>query len=161
MTCNGAAKTADHTNGWTVDFEVAEGTPVTYSAQPDGKFITGAALDPVTASPAVIDRNITITPEKQTLTMVIPVSVDWSQSTTSLPDDTSVTFKITGNGREETVVLLIGYSWETSVTLDRLDENGDLITYSVESSVTTADTKRQFLWTEYPSAFPAASAAMR
>jgi hypothetical protein len=118
-------------------------------------------LDPVTASPAVIDRNITITPEKQTLTMVIPVSVDWSQSTTSLPDDTSVTLKITGNGREETVVLLIGYSWETSVTLDRLDENGDLITYSVESSVTTADTKRQFLWTEYPSAFPAASAAMR
>lgn len=142
VTCNGITKTADHNNDWTVAFEVAEETPVTYCAQPDGKFITGAALDPVTASPAVIDRNITITPEKQALTMVIPVSVDWSQSTTSLPDDTAVTFKITGNGREETVVLPSGNSWETSITLDRLDENGDLITYSVESSVTTADTKK-------------------
>ena len=142
VTMNGAVKTANADNSWTVSFEAAEGTPVSYSAQPDGKFITGVTMNPETASLANVDVTVTMIPEVQDLQMVIPVSVDWSGSTTNLPQDTKVTFTFTGNGQAKTIELPKGNNWTGSVTLDRLDENGNLITYSVEKSVTTADTEK-------------------
>lgn len=140
VTSNGVTKRADSANDWSVDFEVAQNTTVSYSAQPDGKFITDVTLIPETATLANESKTITMIPEAQDLTMTIPVSVDWSQSTTTVPSDAAVTFTFTGQGQEKKLTLSNGNSWNGSITLDRLDANGNLITYAVQSTVTTADT---------------------
>ena len=150
VTCNGVTKRADSSNDWSADFEVAQDTPVSYSAQPDGKFVTGVTLIPETATPADDSKAITMNPEVQDLTMTIPVSVDWSQSTTSVPSDAAVTFTFTGKGLEKTLTLPNGSSWNGSITLDRLDENGDLITYTVQSAVTTNDTGKTLKLEDVP-----------
>ena len=142
ITFNGASKTADNKNNWTVSFEAVEGSAVSYSVQPDGKFISGVEMNPETASPAVGNVDVKMTPTVEALTMVVPISVDWSQSTTTLPADTQVTFRFSAQGREDKSVVLNSSDWDTEITLDRLDENGNLITYAVQAVVSTSDTNK-------------------
>ena len=142
VTLNGETKTASAANDWTVSFDVAEDTQVFYNARPDEKFITGVSITPETASPAAGDVVVTMTPTLAAATMTVPVSVTWDESVETLPDDAQVTFTFTGNGETYTVALPASGSWNSSVDLPRLDENGDLIHYAVTETVTTGTDKR-------------------
>ena len=142
VTFNGTEKTVGSSNGWTAAFEAAEGTPVSYQVVPDGKFITGVTADPGAASPASRNVQVVMNPTVEELTMNVPVTVDWSQSTTAVPADTQVTVKFAAQGQEDRTVVLESGNWNRSITLDRLDSNGDLIKYSVQATVTTSDTKK-------------------
>lgn len=142
VTFNGTEKTVDSSNGWTAAFEAAEGTPVSYQVVPDGKFITSVTADPGAASPASQNVQVVMNPTAEELTMAVPVTVDWSQSTTAVPTDTRVTVKFSAQGQEDRTVVLDNGNWNLSITLDRLDSNGDLIKYTVGATVTTSDTNK-------------------
>ena len=136
VTCNGNTLTADSSNNWTVEFTVAEGTPVNYTAEADGKFITAVVLSPASdESNASGNVSVTMNPEVSPLNMTIPVSVNWNET----PDSgTAVTFNFVPDkeGIDSETVVLNG-NWSTDKILRRLDDNGDLITWTTTAVVTS------------------------
>ena len=136
VTCNGNTLTADSSNNWTVEFTVAEGTPVNYTAEADGKFITAVVLSPASdESNASGNVSVTMNPEVSPLNMTIPVSVNWNET----PDSgTAVTFNFVPDkeGIDSETVVLNG-NWSTDKILRRLDDNGDLITWTTAAVVTS------------------------
>ena len=145
VTCNGNIQTANVNNEWKVSFEVVEEDEVSYSGAGDGKFITGVTFTPETATTVSDDQTITMNPVVQPLTMTVPVSVTWDQTKRTLPDDAHVTVTIVGNGSEHAVELPNGGTWQNEITLDRLDNNGDLIPYTISATAYTATNNKLFL----------------
>ncbi|MBE6042137.1 MAG: Cna B-type domain-containing protein, partial [Clostridiales bacterium] len=146
VTCNGTEKIAGPTNNWTVDFTVADEEAVTYSAEADGKFITDVTLDPEAASgeTATANKNVSMHPTAAPLTLTVPVTVNWDKEP---PEGTEVTVTLTPDksGVEPKTVTLTasdatsGTEWKAAdQTLDRLDNNGDLITWTVTTAATSA-----------------------
>ena len=133
VTCNGEEKTANADNNWTVTFPAANEASVTYSAAPTNGFITAVTLDPAAAAgeEATADKTVQMHPTYAATTLTVPVTVNW---TGTPPTGTTVTVSFIPDKEgvsTQTLTLNGGESWTSSKTLDRLDENGDLITWTV------------------------------
>lgn len=136
VTCNGSTQRANAQNDWEVEFEVAQGDVISYSAVPDGKFVTGVDLlpgpddDPVTGR-----RDINMDLDTEDLTMTVPVNVSWGDDTPPSGTNVSVTFTSDKEGLEPKSITLNGSeNWNSSIVLERLDEAGDPVTWTVAIS---------------------------
>ena len=114
-------------------FTVANEALVTYNAVPTNGFITTVTLDTAAApgEEATGNKTVEMHPAYADTTLTVPVTVNW---TGTPPTGTSVTVNFIPDkeGVSAQSVMLDGSgSWTTSRTLDRLDENGDLITWTV------------------------------
>ena len=138
VTCNGVEKTANADNDWTVDFQVAEGSTVRYDAVGDGKFVTSVLLTSTTSegSGEIVSKacDIFMKPTISPLKMKVPVSVNWNEA----PDagtEVTVTFVPDKPGVAAEQVTLSNGTWSVQKEIPRLDDSGDLITWTVTSSV--------------------------
>ena len=115
---------------------------MTFNARPDGRFVESVALSPKTASPASENVDVTIAPTYAATTMTVPVSVNWN----SEPDagtEVTVTFTPDKAGVSAQTVTLNSTSWSTNKELQRLDDNGDLITWTIGTSIHQTDENAQ------------------
>ena len=139
VTLNGTTKVISASSAWKAEFTVAEDAMVTYSAEPGNGFYNAVALDPVTPASAtgdVLEKNITVTASKAATTMTVPVSVTWDNE----PDagtSVVVTLARSDGGALKTVTLTSANTvtgnaklWSTNETLDRLDNEGNLLTWT-------------------------------
>lgn len=131
---NGVTKALNSGNNWTVEFtDLPEESAYSYTVSGDN-FIT--TVEPTSGEGTVSGNetiNLTLTPAAQT--MDVPVSVDWA----SAPDaGTTVTVTFTNGSTSETVTLSDS-NWSTTKTLDRLDDNGDLITWNVTAEASSTE----------------------
>ena len=136
VTCNGSTQRASALNDWEVLFEVAHGDVIGYSAEPDGKFVTGVELSPEPVDdPVTGGRNINMVLTKEDLTMTVPVTVNWGDDTPPSGTTVSVTFTPDKDGLEPKSITLNGSEdWNSSIVLERLDEAGDPVTWTVAVS---------------------------
>ncbi|MBR3170550.1 MAG: VWA domain-containing protein [Lachnospiraceae bacterium] len=136
VTCNGSTQRASALNDWEVLFEVAHGDVIGYSAEPDGKFVTGVELSPEPVDdPVTGGRNINMVLTKEDLTMTVPVTVNWGDDTPPSGTNVNVTFTPDKDGLEPKSITLNGSEdWNSSIVLERLDEAGDPVTWTVAVS---------------------------
>ena len=130
---------ADSTNDWTVSFIVPDEANVEYTVEPGNGFFTGVTNSgKASGLPAIKNETIEMTPTPaETQIENIPVRVDWTGET--VPSGTNVVVTFTpdkGGVDSQTVTLGGGEStpWNTTTTLQRLDTNGDLITWAVTAA---------------------------
>ena len=141
VTFNGNTVTLSGSNNWEQTWTISEeDSAPTWSVSPTNGLISSPVSYTDTENSG--NHEITITPAQADLTMQVPVSVTWDQSATTLPDDASVTFTFIGNGETKTLTLPASGSWSSSIDLDRLDDNGNLITYSVAATASTSNNKK-------------------
>lgn len=140
VTCNGETKTAKSSNDWTVAFDVAEETPVNYSVAGDGKFISSASADNTfQGKPATGNHTVSVVPVYAPQTMDVPVSVDWNGETPADGTQVTVRFVPDKSGVQTQTATLDKTGWTTTKTLPRLDENGDLIIWTVSHELSPND----------------------
>ena len=141
VNCNGEEKIADPDNNWTVEFSVANGASVTYSAGPVNGFISTVSLDPnaapeeVAASPKTVKMH----PEYAETSINVPVNVNWDKRP---PTGTAVTVNFIPDKEgvdAQSVTLNGSEDWQSSKELLRLDANGELITWTVTTTAMPVD----------------------
>ena len=144
VTCNGEEKTADtENNNWTVEFSIANGATVAYSASPANGFIDTVTLEPESAAGEVASSNKTVKmhPGYAETALFVPVTVHWPQTP---PNGTTVTVNFTPDKEGVTAESLTlngteGEAWTTEQTLPRLDGNGELITWTVTTTAASPE----------------------
>ena len=129
-------------------FTVDEEDDLSYTVSVDGKFITAVttnngSFSNITENKSVMLGNFT-TAEK---TRSVTVGVDWGANADKVASG-NITVTFSGNGSTYTATLS-GSSWSDSVTLPRLDSNGDEISYTAAGSSTVTATEGDFSFT-YP-----------
>ncbi len=136
VTFNSENRTLNTSNGWTTVFTIVEDSTYTYSVVSGCEYISGVT-DNSGSGTANGNSTIEITPTVGSLTMDVPVSVNWGSTSPDAGTTVTVTFTPNGGGTAETTTLSDG-SWSTTKTLDRVDSDGNLITWTV-SAVCSAD----------------------
>ena len=141
VNCNGEEKIADPDNNWTVEFSVANGASVTYSAGPVNGFISTVSLEPNAAPGEVAARPKTVKmhPEYAETSINVSVNVNWDKTP---PTGTAVTVNFIPDKEgvdAQNVTLNGGEDWQSSKELPRLDANGELITWTVTTTAMPAD----------------------
>ena len=141
VTFNGEEKTANADNNWTVSFSVARESSVNYSASPINGFIDSVTLDPTAAEgeQAVSNKTVNMHPNYAATTLSVPVTVNWDKTP---PSGTSVIIDFIPdkeNVSHTSLTLNGDGSWFSLQELDRLDENGELITWTVATNAASTE----------------------
>ena len=141
VTCNGEEKTAGPDNDWTVEFSVANGASVTYSARPANGFVSTVRLEPeaVEGEVAASSKTVKMHPQYAETSINVPVNVNWDKTP---PTGTAVTVNFIPDKEgvdAQSVALNGSEGWQSSKELPRLDADGEMITWTVTTTAVPAD----------------------